>query len=155
MGLIHLIEATVPHLTERAKAGGFPSVVVTSSLAGFEARHPAIACPYSTLKRAQATLAKDYSRKLAPLGIRINTVLPGSIENPSITLPDGTVELSNFQIIKREQPEFYQSLLDAVPMKRTGRPEEVANLVVFLSSHLASYLCGANLLIDGGMALFL
>lgn len=123
-------------------------------MAGFEARHPIAGSPYSTFKRAQATLAKDYARKLGALGIRINAVVPGSIENPNITLPDGTVQLSQYQIVKRDNYPFYKSLLDAVPLARTGVPEEVANTVIFLASGLASYINGANIIVDGGMSLF-
>lgn len=153
MGLITLIEAALPHLEERVKSGGHPSIVVISSLAGFEARHPGVTGPYSTLKRAQATLAKDYSRKLAPLGIRINAVVPGSIETSGTIRPDGTVEPSTFQHVMKERPEFLKAILAAVPLGRTGVETEVSNAVLFLSSQLASYICGTNLVIDGGMSI--
>ncbi|KAL7805220.1 NAD(P)-binding protein [Trichoderma aethiopicum] len=154
MGLITLIEASTPYLEERAKASENASIVVISSMAGFEARHRIPGSPYSTFKRAQAVLAKDYARKLGPLGIRINSIAPGSIETPNITLPDGTVQWSQYQIVKRDNYPFYKSLLDAVPLGRTGAPEEVANTVVFLASGLSSYINGTNIIVDGGMSLF-
>ncbi|KAL6787498.1 hypothetical protein J3E68DRAFT_431882 [Trichoderma sp. SZMC 28012] len=154
LGLVTLIDASTTFLEERVKASENASLVVISSMAGFEARHPIAGSPYSTFKRAQATLAKDYARKLGALGIRINSIAPGSIENPNITLPDGTVQLSQYQIVKRDNYPFYKSLLDAVPLGRTGVPEEVANTVVFLASELASYINGANIVVDGGMSLF-
>ncbi|KAL6872509.1 NAD(P)-binding protein [Trichoderma longibrachiatum] len=154
MGLITLIEASTPYLEERAKVSENASIVVISSMAGFEARHRIPGSPYSTFKRAQAVLAKDYARKLGPLGVRINSIAPGSIETPNITLPDGTVQWSQYQIVKRDNYPFYKSLLDAVPLGRTGAPEEVANTVVFLASGLSSYINGTNIIVDGGMSLF-
>ncbi|KAH6895904.1 hypothetical protein B0T10DRAFT_526933 [Thelonectria olida] len=150
LGLIALIDAATPHLEKR---GGTGSIVVVSSLAGFEARERNIAGPYGTLKRAQATLAKDYARKLGRLGVRINSIAPGTIETPSATLPDGTKELSTFQRVRKEKPEYINALLEAVPLGRTGTVEEVANVVVFLGSRLSAYVCGANLIIDGGMSI--
>jgi 3-oxoacyl-[acyl-carrier protein] reductase len=150
LGLIALIDAATPHL---AKRGGTGSIVVVSSLAGFEARERNIAGPYGTLKRAQATLAKDYARKLGPLGVRINSIAPGMIETRSVTLPDGTVELSTFQRARKEKPEYIKTLLESVPLGRTGTVEDAANVVVFLGSRLSGYVCGANLIIDGGMSI--
>ncbi|KAK5997682.1 Isoepoxydon dehydrogenase patN [Cladobotryum mycophilum] len=154
MGLISLIEAVTPHLEETAKGSRNASIVVISSMAGYEARHPSISGPYTTFKRAQATLAKDYARKLAPKGIRINTVVPGSVETPNVTLPDGTVQESSYQRVKRTNYPFYQGLLDAIPMGRTGMPEELANAVIFLSSHLSNFICGTSLVVDGAMSLY-
>lgn len=145
----------MPHLEKRATEGKSTSIVVISSIAGFETRHPSIGGPYTTFKRAQATLAKDYARQLAPRGVRINTIVPGTIENPSIIKEDGTVVLSTFKIVKRDMPDFYNSLVGAIPMHRTGIPEEIAPAVLFLTSDLASYITGSNLVIDGGMSMYL
>jgi 3-oxoacyl-[acyl-carrier protein] reductase len=153
--LLALIEATAPHLEKRATDVKTTSIVVISSVAGFETRNPAIGSPYTTFKRAQATIAKDYARQLAPRGIRINSIVPGVIANPSITKLDGTVELSNYQIVVRDSPATLKTLMDAIPLGRSGTPEEIASAVLFLSSGLASYITGANLVVDGGMTMFL
>ena len=126
--------------------------MVMSSLAGFETRMPEIARPYTTFKAAQAMLSKDYSRKLSPLNVRINTVVPGFIGNPNIERPDGTVELSTFNAIAEANPGFIEGGLKMVPLGRVGKPEEIAMTVLFLSSPLASYITGARLMIDGGMS---
>ncbi|KAH8811074.1 hypothetical protein F5884DRAFT_781106 [Xylogone sp. PMI_703] len=154
MGLRALIEAGSPYLEAQAQSTRNASITVISSLAGFERRHPSIGSPYSTFKRAQAVIAKDYVRKLGPKNVRINVIIPGSIENPGIVLPDGTKELSSYEIVKRDNYPFYKALLDATSLERTGKPEEVANSVLFLSSSLASYVTGANLIVDGGMSQF-
>ncbi|ENH66465.1 Dehydrogenase/reductase SDR family member 4 [Fusarium oxysporum f. sp. cubense race 1] len=149
LGLVNLINASEPHLEKRNGAG---SVIVISSLAGFEARHPAIRGPYTTLKRAQATLAKDFGRWLGPKGIRINTIVPGTIDSPPVDKPDGTVELSQFQQIMTANPDFLKSLIDSIPLGKVGQAQDIANAVVFLGSSLGRYVNGVNLIVDGGMS---
>ncbi|RSL48396.1 hypothetical protein CEP53_009558 [Fusarium sp. AF-6] len=149
VGLITLIHATTPHLEKREGAG---SIIVISSLAGFEAKHPAHAGPYATLKRAQATLAKDFSVVLGPKGIRINSIAPGTINPPSTTRPDGTEEPSTFQQVMTANPAFLESLLPNIPLKRVGDGQDIANSVVFLGSRLSSYITGTTTIIDGGMS---
>jgi len=155
MGLITLIEAATPHLEKRSTASKTTSFVVISSCGGFERLFPVVASPYTTFKRAQATIARDYVRKLGPKGIRINTIIPSVIENPTITKRDGTVELSTSQIIARDNPEFVTNSLAKVPLKRFGKPEDIASTVLFLTSGMAGYISGANLLVDGGQTLTL
>ncbi|KAG5797305.1 hypothetical protein H9Q69_003688 [Fusarium xylarioides] len=124
----------------------------SDSLAGFEARHPAIRGPYTTLKRAQATLAKDFGRWLGPKGIRINTIVPGTIDSPPVDKPDGTVELSQFQQIMTANPDFLKSLIDSIPLGKVGQAQDIANAVVFLGNSLGKYVNGVNLIVDGGMS---
>ncbi|KAK2595409.1 hypothetical protein QQS21_006883 [Conoideocrella luteorostrata] len=150
LGLVTLIDASAPHLQNNSSKCG--SIIIISSLAGFEAKHWAVASPYSTFKRAQATLAKDYSRKLAPLGVRINTVVPGAIETPGAELADGTRAPSKFQTAMETNPEYMRSILEGIPLGRFGCAEELARVVVFLASPLASYICGANIVVDGAMS---
>lgn len=149
LGLVNLINASEPHLEKRNGTG---SIVVISSLAGFEARHPAIRGPYTTLKRAQATLAKEFGRWLGPKGIRFNTIVPGTIDSPPVDKPDGTVELSQFQQIMTANPDFLKSLIDSIPLGKVGQAQDIANAVVFLGSSLGKYVNGVNLIVDGGMS---
>lgn len=149
IGLLTLIEAAIPHLAARPGTG---SIVIVSSLAGYEAKHPTGTGPYSILKRAQSMLAKDYSRKYGSEGIRVNAILPACIETPSVTLPDGTYQPSTFEVKRKEYPEAIEALIKSVPLGRTGTPEETANVVVFLASPLASFVSGASLAVDGGMS---
>ena len=152
VGLLSLINASTPYLEKSAKEGRNPAIIVISSLAGFEARHHAVTGPYTPLKRAQAVIAKDFSRKLAPLGIRINTVVPGAIGTPGETLEDGTYQESKFWATMQAHPEYLEKLNSEIAMARPGKVEEVSNLVVFLGSSLASYITGAEVIIDGGMS---
>lgn len=78
---------------------------------------------------------------LAPKGIRANTVSPGNIY-----AEDGI-----WGQIEREQPELFKRQFEANPMGRMGRPEEVADAVVWLASGRASFVSGTNLVVDGAI----
>ncbi|KAF7561046.1 hypothetical protein G7046_g3091 [Stylonectria norvegica] len=149
IGLVKLIAVSVPYLV---KCEGTGSIVIISSLAGFEARSGNVSGPYGTVKRAQATLAKGYARELGPRGIRVNTIVPGCIEGPSLTLPDGSVQLSNFGMLKANKPEVYDFWVQQIPLGRTGTTEDLANAAVFLASSLSAFISGANLVVDGAMS---
>lgn len=148
LGLVTLIEAAVPHLEKHSGS----SIVIISSLAGWEAKHPGLTGPYPSFKRAQATIGKGYSRTLVSKGIRVNTIIPGPIATPNSIRPDGTEELSTFNNMRFKNPEFWQKLQTIVPMGRAGEAEEVANAVLFLASPLASFTTGSSLVVDGGVS---
>jgi NAD(P)-dependent dehydrogenase (short-subunit alcohol dehydrogenase family) len=147
LGLVNLINASAPYLEKRNG-----SIVVISSLAGFETKHPAIRGPYTTMKRAQATLAKDFGRWLAPRGIRINTIVPGAIDPPPVVRPDGTEEPSLFQQATKAKPGWLEELISSIPLGEVGQGQDIANAVVFLGSRLSKYISGVNLIVDGGMS---
>lgn len=84
---------------------------------------------------------------LAATGITVNSISPGSYETGRIT----------HLIDKRaadwglSQEEAKRRLVERIPMGRFGRPEELANVVLFVCSDAASYLTGQNIVVDGGM----
>ncbi|KAM0235263.1 hypothetical protein ACHAPO_006060 [Fusarium lateritium] len=147
LGLINLINTSAPHLE---KQNG--SIVVISSVAGFETKHPAIRGPYSTMKRAQATLAKDFGRWLAPRGVRINTIVPGAIDPPPVLQPDGTLDPSTFRQVLDANPDWLEDLVKSIPLGVVGQGQDIANAVVFLGSRLSKFTSGTNLIVDGGMS---
>ncbi|WP_153798939.1 SDR family NAD(P)-dependent oxidoreductase [Foetidibacter luteolus] len=91
---------------------------------------------YTANKWAVAGLTKTLAIELAPDNILVNSVGPG------FTLTEMTATTNTAEEI--------QKLSDMIPMKRMAQPEEIANLVLFLSSDLNTYLTGQNIIIDGG-----
>ena len=129
-----LIRAGLTHL--RAAGGG--SVVIISSITGMR---PAPRTAYAAAKAAEIHLAATAAQELAPAGIRVNAVSPGSIMFPG----------GGWDSFQREHPEdFAEFLASQFPFGRLGRPEEVAGVVSFLLSARASWITGANIAVDGG-----
>ncbi len=129
-----LIRAGLPHL--RAAGGG--AVVIISSITGMR---PAPRTAYAAAKAAEIHLAATAAQELAPAGIRVNAVSPGSIMFPG----------GGWDTFQRAHPEeFAVFLASQFPFGRLGRPEEVADVVSFLLSSRASWITGANVAADGG-----
>lgn len=91
---------------------------------------------YGSSKGALLSFTRTVARELAPLGIRVNAVAPGLID----TIMGGEMD-------EKTQNE----MLSRCAMHRKGKPEEVANLIVYLASDEASYITGQTIRIDGGM----
>jgi len=128
------VEAALPSLA-RSDAG---SVVFISSTAALE--YLGVPQPYNAMKAALIAHANDLSQALAPQGVRVNVVSPGPIYF------DG----GNWEMIRKAMPAIYERTLAQCALGRMGAPEEVARAVVFLASPAASYVTGANLVVDGG-----
>jgi NAD(P)-dependent dehydrogenase (short-subunit alcohol dehydrogenase family) len=103
--------------------------------------------PGSSLKFQAASAVNSMVRtltlELAPRGIRINGILPGAIETDVYKhagLPEEAI------------PQIYKTIVAGIPLKRTGKAEEVAQLVAFLASDEAAYINGVEYIIDGGLA---
>jgi 3-oxoacyl-[acyl-carrier protein] reductase len=98
---------------------------------------------YIAAKAAEIGMSKALAMELAPLGIRVNAVAPGSI-----IFPGGGWEKRT-----KEDPEGIAAFLKAdLPLGRFGRPEEVGRVVAFLASDAASLVLGACLNVDGGQS---
>ena len=106
------------------------AVVNVSSIAGSRV-HPYAGSAYATSKAALAALTREMAADFGPLGIRVNAIAPGEIDT-SILSP-GT-----------------EKLVEQFPLRRLGRPEEVASVIYFLCNEPSSYVTGAEIHVNGG-----
>jgi NAD(P)-dependent dehydrogenase (short-subunit alcohol dehydrogenase family) len=116
-------------------AQGSGSIVNVSSTFGHTGA--AGASIYAASKHAVEGLTKSAALEVAGAGVRVNVVAPGPIATPMLNRFSGTDERKAF-------------LVSRVPLKRVGRPEEIAEAIVFISSDKASFITGASYLVDGG-----
>ena len=93
-------------------------------------------------KAAVRSFARTWTNELKDRGIRVNAVSPGPTETPGVSLLAGTPEV---------EKQFKARVTETIPMGRMGEPDEVAKVVVFLSSDDSSFVNGVELFVDGGM----
>ncbi len=106
------------------------SVVNVTSIAGSRV-HPFAGAAYATSKAALASLTREMAADFGPLGIRVNAISPGEID--TAILSPGT-----------------EKLVEQIPLRRLGTPDEVAKAIYFLCTEASSYVQGAELHINGG-----
>ena len=135
LATVHTVAAARPYL-EKSGAG---AIVAISSIAAVEFFGGAR--PYNALKAALITYISNLSNELAPVGARANSVSPGTIWFEGGVWDDR----------KKNAPEVYERALAQNPMGRMGSAGEVARAAVFLASPAASFITGANLIVDGGL----
>jgi meso-butanediol dehydrogenase/(S,S)-butanediol dehydrogenase/diacetyl reductase len=136
LGLTGVFRATKRAIPELLKRGG-GAIVNTASISGLFA-DVAIGA-YNAAKAGVINLTRVTAVEYAARGIRVNCVCPGAIDTP--LLQPSLVSI----------PGFAEGTVAAIPMRRLGRPEEMANVVMFLASDLASYVTGAAVVADGGL----
>lgn len=143
-GTFLAIKYAVPHLK---KQGG--AIVVTSSVNGTRVFSNSGATAYSCAKAGQLVMAKMLAPELAPHGVRINAICPGSVRTNII---ENTHQRNRDAI--RWPVLFPQG---AIPLtgKEPATPDQVAQLVLFLVSDNAAHITGTELWIDGGQSLVL
>lgn len=132
-GVMRTIRSCAPHL----QAGG--AVVAVSSIAGGvygweDHAH------YATAKAGVLGLCRSLAVELAPRGVRVNAVIPGLIETPQSSDPVNSLG-----------PEGLQRAGADIPFGRVGRPEEVADVIRFLTSPASRYVTGQEIVVDGGL----
>jgi NAD(P)-dependent dehydrogenase (short-subunit alcohol dehydrogenase family) len=98
---------------------------------------------YSATKAAVNSFARSLTGELAPKGVRINVVNPGPVETPIFNRMGLGAEATK---------EMLTGIQSQVPLGRMGSPDELADVVLFLSSDESSYIHGASLLVDGGIS---
>ena len=125
------IKCAIPVM--RSQGGG--AIVNTASISGLRADYGIAA--YNAAKAGVINLTRVVAIEYAPYGIRCNCICPGAIDTPLLAPA-------------LEQPGFHDAFKAAIPMGRLGRPEEMANVVLFLASDLASFVTGSAFVADGG-----
>jgi len=135
IGITAVMQATRAALPIMQKQGG-GAIVNTASISGLFADYGIAA--YNVMKAGVINLTRVVAVEYAPHNIRCNCVCPGAIDTPLLQ--------RSFSI-----PGFADATRAAIPMGRLGQPEEMANVVLFLASDLASYVNGAAFVADGGL----
>ncbi len=136
LGSVYTVRECLPYL----RLSQSPSIVNIASVSSFIAQPAFI--PYNTSKGALLQLTRCLAMDLAPDGVRVNCVCPGSIYTPA------TERHIAFEGSDREV--FLQRAAKDSFLKRIGKPEEVAYAALFLASEEASFVTGTHLVVDGG-----
>jgi meso-butanediol dehydrogenase / (S,S)-butanediol dehydrogenase / diacetyl reductase len=131
-GVFRAMKRAIPEML--ARGGG--AIVNTASISGLFADFAIGA--YNTAKAGVVNLTRVAAIEYAGRGIRVNCVCPGAIDTPLLQ-PSLSI------------PGFAEETTRMIPMRRLGRPEEIAGVVMFLASDLASYVTGAAVVADGGL----
>jgi NAD(P)-dependent dehydrogenase (short-subunit alcohol dehydrogenase family) len=118
----------------QAKTG---SIVNVGSMSGFIVNKPQEQCYYNASKAAVHHLTKSLAAEWGARGVRVNAVAPTYIETP-------------LNAFVKSNPEMYDAWIGGTPMGRMGQVEEIASVVLFLTSDAASLMTGSIVLVDGG-----
>lgn len=126
---------TVKYGSELMNSGG--AILLVASIAGhINSRSHSV---YSTTKAATLKLTQQFANDLAEKNIRVNSISPGYTQTP----------LFDDQLDKN--PDFLKERAAIIPLKRIGQPQDMAHAALFLCSPEASYITGADLIVDGGL----
>jgi NAD(P)-dependent dehydrogenase (short-subunit alcohol dehydrogenase family) len=133
-GAYFTIQKALPFLNDGA------SIILTTSAAGEVG--VVNGTVYAATKAAMRSFTRSMAAELVGRGIRVNAVSPGPINTP-----DGFARTG---LSKEAMEEFAKGIVERVPMKRIGQPDEIAGAVAFLASSDASFITGAEIPVDGG-----
>jgi 3-oxoacyl-[acyl-carrier protein] reductase len=139
LSFTRMVGAAAPHM-EKARYGR----VLTIASSSIKQPIPNLALS-NALRAGVWGIAKTLSRELAPKGILVNVIAPGRIDTERIA----ELDHANAQKTGKTVDDVRKASVASIPLGRLGRPEELANLVVFLASQSASYITGQAITVDG------
>ena len=125
-------KAVLPHMIDQGK-GAIVNIASVNGLLGLGQE------AYSAAKAGVISLTQNIAVRYGEHGIRANSICPGSIQTPA------------WQAVLEKDPDLFNRLSKWYPLKRIGKPEEIAAAALFLASDQASFVTGTNLIVDGGL----
>ena len=129
------MQAVLPHMLDRGDG-----VIVNVASMSVKRGGPGTSVHYAAAKGAVTTMTMGVAREFANQGIRCLSISPGPIDTA-------------FQAASATSPEIMQKFKDDVPMKRFGKPEEIAELVLFLCSDTCTFMTADTVYVNGGRRL--
>ena len=132
MGTFHPMHAVLPHML-----GNKHGVIVNMASMAHRRGGPGSSIHYAAAKGAVVSMTMGVAREYATSGIRALSISPGPIKTP-------------FQDAAATPPELYQKVLDEIPMKRFGEPQEIGELVLFMCSDACSFMTADTVYVNGG-----
>jgi 3-oxoacyl-[acyl-carrier protein] reductase len=143
MAPLRLMRAAAPRMAER----GWGRIVNVCSSSG---KRPSLTTPaYAVTKAAQLSLSRTFADAYAERGVLVNAVAPGPVETP-LWLAEGGLAEQAAEAQGKTREEALESARSKIPLGRFGTEDEIAAVVTFLCSELASDVAGAAWSVDGG-----
>ncbi|MDB5066766.1 MAG: 3-oxoacyl-ACP reductase [Chloroflexi bacterium] len=133
-GVVFTVQKALPLLNDGA------SIILPGSTAA-DSGDAAVGV-YAASKAAVRSFARTWANELRSRGIRVNAIAPGPTDTPGIS---GSAD------DEQQAAQLKQAMAGQVPLRRMGRPEEIADAVLFLASSQSSFVTGTNLYVDGGL----
>lgn len=132
LGMVNFSKAVIPGMIERKQG----KIINIASIKGYShiSGKPAYAASKAALIRITSSMAEEF----APYGILVNAVAPGFVDT---------------EMTRATMSEKIKEQIGRIPLKRTAKPEEIAEAILFLASDKANYITGQTLIVDGGYSL--